>query len=302
MHQKPTNSFYRSKRSAIMMLLLAVVLLGGLLFPASHWAHQQTTGLRQRYNSKLSPVIMIPGSSATQNRFDDLVKILNSHGNKKHSLLKVKVYNDHRITYEGKIRPGDNEPIIVVGFENNKDGWENIQKQAYYFHLAFDQLSERYKFNNFKGIGHSNGGLIYATFLEKYFTDDDIVCKKLMTIASPFNFSEKSIAHKTQMLAYLIDHRQKLPADMTVYSLAGTESYESDGLVPEGSVRAGKYIFQKQVAHFTEITVTGEGSQHSDLPQNKQIVQYIQQYILDLDHGFGRPNGPNVADNDSHSN
>ncbi|MGL5688277.1 MAG: alpha/beta hydrolase, partial [Weissella cibaria] len=51
-------------------------------------------------------------------------------------------------------------------------------------------------------------------------------------------------------------------------------------IVPEESVEAGKYIFQKQVAHYTQITVTGDDAQHSDLPQNDQIVQLIQQNVL----------------------
>ena len=291
------------KRWFVFFLLLFIYLIWALGVPALHWTKGNVKNMRTRYNSILSPVIMIPGSSATQNRFDDLVHILNSKGNKKHSLLKVKVYNNGRITYDGKIHPGDNEPIIVVGFQNNKDGYSNIKKQAYFFHLAFNQLSDKYKFNNFKAIGHSNGGLIYTRFFEKYFDDDEVTCKKLMTIATPYNFSESSISHKTQMLADMIKDRQKIPEDMTVYSVAGTESYESDGRVPEGSVRADKYIYQNQVQHFTEITVTGSDAQHSDLPQNKQIVQMIQQYILDFNHGFRSPqqqgSGSNGGSNSS---
>jgi len=51
--------------------------------------------------------------------------------------------------------------------------------------------------------------------------------------------------------------------------------------VPYNSVNFGKYIFQDQVKHFTEITVTGANTAHSDLPQNKQIVSLIRQYLLD---------------------
>ena len=77
------------------------------------------------YNSKLSPIIMIPGSSATENRFDGLVRKLNQdRRGVKHSLLKVKVWNNGRITFEGNIRKNDSEPIIVIGFENNNDGYK----------------------------------------------------------------------------------------------------------------------------------------------------------------------------------
>lgn len=243
---------------------------------------------------------MIPGSSATENRFDSLVSLINKQSFKKHSLLKVKVWNSGKITYQGKINPKDNEPFIVVGFENNHDGYDNILKQAKMFNKAFTALTNRYDFNNFKGIGHSNGGLVYTAFLEKYFNEDDAQIKKLMTIGSPFNFAEKSTANKTQMLASFIKNKVNLPSNLIVYSVAGTQNYESDGLVPLDSVEAGKYVYQNQVKSFTEITVTGVDAQHSSLPQNKQIVSLITEYILDkhtLD-GKGKlsPN-PNQSDN-----
>lgn len=33
--------------------------------------------------------------------------------------------------------------------------------------------------------------------------------------------------------------------------------------------------------HFTQITVTGKDAQHSDLPQNDQIIELIDRYVLD---------------------
>jgi uncharacterized alpha/beta hydrolase family protein len=44
---------------------------------------------------------------------------------------------------------------------------------------------------------------------------------------------------------------------------------------------AGKYIYQGQVKHFTTISVSGSDAQHSDLPQNDQIIDLINRYILD---------------------
>lgn len=288
------------RRKNIASLLFSLLLILALAWPAYFWTKDNVANLTKWHNSKLSPIIMIPGSSATENRFDSLVSLINKQSFKKHSLLKVKVWNSGKITYQGKINPKDNEPFIVVGFENNHDGYDNILKQAMMFNKAFTALTNRYDFNNFKGIGHSNGGLVYTAFLEKYFNEDDAQIKKLMTIGSPFNFSEKSTANKTQMLASFIKNKVNLPSNLIVYSVAGTQNYESDGLVPLDSVEAGKYVYQNQVKSFTEITVTGVDAQHSSLPQNKQIVSLITEYILDkhtLD-GKGKlsPN-PNQSDN-----
>ena len=38
----------------------------------------------------------------------------------KHSLLKVKVWNDGHITYSGSIDAKDNEPVIVVGLKQQR--------------------------------------------------------------------------------------------------------------------------------------------------------------------------------------
>ncbi|WP_134992300.1 alpha/beta hydrolase, partial [Oenococcus oeni] len=63
--------------------------------------------------------------------------------------------------------------------------------------------------------------------------------------------------------------------------IAGTETYNDDGIVPIESVLLGKYVFQKNVHSYTQITVSGNDSEHSDLPTNPQIVQLIQRDILD---------------------
>ena len=235
-------------KGAIFFSGLILILTILLAIPTYRYTKKSSEQMARRYNSQLSPVIMIPGSSATENRFDGMVAQLNT------------------------------EPIIVVGFENNRDGYSNIKKQARMFNKCFEQLYERYEFNNCKCIGHSNGGLVWTCFLENYSKNYDVSFKKLMTIGSPYNFSEQSMKKKSQMLSDFIKYSYRLPDDLIVYSVAGTET---DGLVPEKSVEAGKYIFQGKVKSFTQITVTGNEAKHSDLPENRQIVDLIQKYMLD---------------------
>ncbi|MDE3752018.1 alpha/beta hydrolase [Pediococcus pentosaceus] len=268
------------KKWSIIFLIVSLIGIGILAWPSIQWMHKNVTAISKRHDSNMSPVIFIPGSSATQNRFDGLIDKLNDRRGKRHSLLKVTVHTNDRISYSGSIRPRDNEPFIVVGFENNKDGYSNIKKQAKWFSIAFNALAKKYQFNNFKAIGHSNGGLVYTMYLENYFNRDDISIKKLMTIGSPYNFSETSLSHKTQMLSDFIKQRKKIPKTLSVYSIIGTQNFDNDGIVPARSAEAGKYIYQGQAQHYTEITVTGNDAQHSDLPQNQQIINLIEQYIL----------------------
>ena len=273
-----------SKKTAMVITLVCLFLIG-LAVPSYSWTRKNVQKIEKFYNSKLSPIIMIPGSSATENRFDGLVTKLNQdHQGTKHSLLKVKVWNDGTITYSGSIDAKDNEPIIVIGFENNKDGYSNIKKQAKMVNQAFEALQEKYNFNNFKGLAHSNGGLIYTAFIENYLGDYDVDLKTLMTIGTPYNFTETNIKNKSEMLADFIKNREAIPTTLHMYSVAGTITYDSDELVPDASVSAGKYIYQNQAASYTEITVTGEDAQHSDLPTNDEVVALIKQHIESQDH------------------
>ncbi|MDT9605513.1 alpha/beta hydrolase [Lactobacillus johnsonii] len=264
-------------RYIFIAVIFAFILV--LAIPATSWSKSNATALQKRYESPLSPIIMIPGSSATVNRFDTLIQRINQIDHKNHSLLKVKVFNDGHITYAGSIRERDTQPFIVVGFENNHDGYSNIKKQARMFNQAFNQLTRRYNFNHFNGIGHSNGGLIYTAFLENYYRGQNVRINKLMTIGTPYNFAETR-SRQTEMLHDFIKNRNRIPDNLIMYSVAGTQNYVADGLVPVSSVEAGKYIYQGTAKSYTQITVTGRLAQHSALPQNNEVIELIQRYIL----------------------
>lgn len=78
--------------------------------------------------------------------------------------MKLTVQTDGTIKYSGSIAANDNEPFIVIGFANNRDGKANIDKQAVWLNTAFKALVKTYHFNHFYALGHSNGGLIWTLF------------------------------------------------------------------------------------------------------------------------------------------
>jgi len=261
--------------------LVGALLVLAIFLPSMTWMQHQIIQYKTKYKTPLDPTIMVPGSSASQNRFDALIKELRKETKTAHSVLKVKVAENGQLSYTGSIRRGDNQPFIVVAFENNRDGYANIVKQAQWLNLAVKDLVKTYHFNHFSTLGHSNGGLILSLFLERYLSQiKDVKVERLMTIATPYNMESDSTTTQTAILKELIQYRKQLPKSLTVYSVAGTENYSSDGTVPANSVNQGKYVFQNQVAHYTQITVTGDDTTHSALPQNKQIVLLIRQYLL----------------------
>lgn len=288
--RKPTS---KKGFRTIIFLFLILILVG---IPSYFSTKDNIATLAGRYNSPLSPIIMIPGSSARADRFEDLVGTINKKFDEHHSLLELTVHTDDTITYKGSIKNNDTRPFIVIGFSNNKDGYSNIKKQARWLSIAFDALKNRYKFNNFDAFGHSNGGLIWTYYFEHYFNDDSINVHRMMTVGSPYNFEEKDQTKKTQMLNDFIKYKNRLPKELTYYSIAGTKVYTDDGIVPIGSVEAGKYIFEGNVKHYTLITLTGSNAEHSDMIANPQFISLFHQYIINDRESMPQAKKPRKAE------
>ncbi|WP_294977259.1 alpha/beta hydrolase [uncultured Leuconostoc sp.] len=263
-------------RIILTLSLIFIVILG---IYGHHWVSQTSTHQSKIQNSRMTPVIFVPGSSATVNRFDNLLSTINASG-PTHSILKVKVNQNGELIYSGKINANDRQPFIVIGFQNNEDGYSNIKKQTKWLSNALYALQDRYHFRKFSAVGHSNGGLIWTNFFEQYFDSDDFSIPTLMTLGTPFNFSETSLQRRTEMLKDFIQSSNNLPSNLEMYSIAGTEDYTDDGIVPIQSVTAGKYIYQKKVKSYTQITVTGDNAQHSNLPDNPEVMKLIQTNII----------------------
>ncbi|MFD1392802.1 alpha/beta hydrolase [Lacticaseibacillus jixianensis] len=266
-------------RNGMLTCAIALGLLLGIGFPAYQWMHTSVNRARVVHRSPLRPIFLVPGSSASQNRFNALVFALNRQTTG-HSYVKLTVATDGTVKQSGRVAPRDNQPYIVVAFANNQDGYPNIKRQARWFDLAFTAMAKKYHFDRFSAIGHSNGGLVLTLFLEKYMNQADYSMQRLMTLGTPYNLEESQPQNRTQMLTDMVRLRQNLPPNLTVYSVAGSENYTSDGIVPLASVAAGKYVFQDQVAHYTMITLSGSNAQHSDLPQNQQTLDLIKHDLL----------------------
>lgn len=229
----------------------------------------------------IQPIIMIPGSSATENRFNKMVKKLNHGQHPHHSLIRIKVWNDGHMTYRGHLNRKDRKPIFVVGFQNNRNGYENIKMQAAMFNAAITVLREKYAFTSFKGLGHSNGGLVYTVFLQQYLANhSELEIEKLLTIGSPYNLNKKNLKHLVPMLDDFVANQGKLPKKLQHLSILGIFFRDGDGIVHKSSVEAGSLIYKGKIASHREIVIVGKDAHHSSLPQNEQVVDLIREFLL----------------------
>ena len=229
----------------------------------------------------IQPIIMIPGSSATENRFNKMVRMLNHGQYPHHSLIRIKVWNDSRMTYRGHLKRKDRNPIFVVGFQNNRDGYKNIKKQTAMFNAAITVLREKYSFTSFKGLGHSNGGLVYTVFLQQYLTEHaNLELEKLITIGSPYNLNKKEISDRVPMLDDFVANQEKLPKKLQHLSILGIFFRDGDGIVHRSSVEAGSLIYRGKITSYREVVITGKAAHHSSLPQNGQVIGLIREFLF----------------------
>ena len=76
----------RKKSRQILFSLIVVLIL--IALPTYFWMKHTNRYLALQEKSRMSPVIMVPGSSATKERFNQLINLLNKDTDKKHSVLK----------------------------------------------------------------------------------------------------------------------------------------------------------------------------------------------------------------------
>mgnify|MGYP002274854412 CR=1 FL=1 len=203
----------------------------------------------------IRPIIFVPGSSASIQRFNGTIRMLHRFSRKKQSLLKIKVNKDDSIEMEGRLNTKEPNPIIVIGFENNRDGYSNIKQQIESLKIALTYLLDHYHFTEFKAVGHSNGGLVLTGLLESGFLEKKkVTVTKLAIIGSPYLFNQEMY-------------------DDFIGSFAG----KSDGIVPLSSAQAANSIFDNQT--YTEVNLNGRKAHHSALPTNPDLVKQLSLFL-----------------------
>ncbi|PTV10492.1 acyltransferase, partial [Lactiplantibacillus plantarum] len=86
-----------SKKIIISIGLLCFLMT--LIFLSDKWTKQNISNLKIQRNSVTEPIVLVPGSNATQYRFDPLIRDINKREKTPHSLLRVLVHKNYTISY-----------------------------------------------------------------------------------------------------------------------------------------------------------------------------------------------------------
>ena len=102
---------------------------------------------------------------------------------KKAKSLKIKVNKDESIEMEEDWIERA-ESMIVIGFENNRDGYSNIKQQIESLR-PFTYLLDHYHFSEFKAVGHSNGGWFWLVYWKVAFWKKKATVSSLLLVVLP---------------------------------------------------------------------------------------------------------------------
>lgn len=272
------------KWNFIGIILLVVSLVTVLLFQKSLLAFAEKRVASKEPVQIETPTIMVPGTNGTVNRFDDLIDEVGTTG-----VLKVTVQTDGTVTSTGKLTTTTTHPIIVIGFEDSSD--ETLDKQGEWYQLALHYIQQSYTFAAYNYFGHSNGGLVITSYLENYQAASDPELIKLITLGTPYNdtsdqYNETGtklteIKETSSLLQGYLTNIARIPSTIQMLNIAGEiDQTSSDGIVPVTSVLAGRLIYAQSLASsYQEVLLTGDQTGHSDLVENKQMIQQMMNFF-----------------------
>lgn len=234
----------------------------------------------QREDQKQVPFILIPGTDADGDRFDtfmnDLMKKTGQRG-----ILKINVNTDGTTQCTSSLTKNSSHPFIVISFSDSSEN--GVVEQAKWTEIAMKKAHQLYSFKSYNALGHSNGGLVWTLFLENEAQTSDSQMQNLITIATPYNYLDenanpypnRAALIETDQLKQMIRKKSKIPHHLRMFSIAGNDENDSDGVVPLTSALASRKIYKNEVDSYTEKIFDGSDAQHNQLTENQEVIDYI---------------------------
>ena len=227
-----------------------------------------------------TPLIMVPGTYGTQNRFDEMLATLKKT-TPDLSVEKITVHTDGTLKVTGKIKKSSQHPVFVIAFEEAKDGIEAISQQAQWFQQALHSILDFYDFETYNFVGHSNGGLVFTEYLENLQTTDEPQVASMITLGTPYNdvVEEENQNYQSAKVTEWLDHYLVSSIRQTNFemiNIAGSlNNQATDGTVPLASVQMGAQIFQNKTEYQEKIV----SASHSNLTENEEVLTLLSKVI-----------------------
>lgn len=291
------------KNILIVFTVLAVFAVGfGFIFATHNAAEQKpqttdntvkktaTKDAVAKVKSIETPTLFLHGYSGTKNSMGHMMDRLARNGDATRSLV-LSVSPEGTVKATGDWDKFATKPLIQILFEDNKSSLTN---QTIWLQNVMRTLKSEYHIPTVNVVGHSMGGVDWASYLEEGSDRDDFpTVTKMVAIGAPFNglvigedgktaydLTENGPETQTERYKNFMTNKKALPAPLVVLNIAGDvqDGTKSDTSVSLASALSGKFIFDR-VASYKELVFTGSKAQHSKLHENKEVDKAVKQFL-----------------------
>lgn len=245
--------------------------------------------------SKTTPTFFLHGWGSSINAEKQMTNAAKKAG-VTNTIITVIVDKSGKVKIDGDIPENAQNPIIMVGFENNKN--IDFKQDATYAYDAITTVSKKYGFKKMNLVAHSMGNMAIMYLLLDYGNKQDLPkLQKQVDIAGHFNgingmdnmypMSNSPLDSQGKPLRMSKEYkefmklRQTYPKNAEVLNIFGDvqDGTKSDGPVPVVSARSLRYLVSPRAKSYQELLIKGKMGQHSQLHENKQVDKAIIRFL-----------------------
>lgn len=242
---------------------------------------------------KSTPTIFLHGWGSSVNAEHQMTSAIKEAG-VSNSVTQAIVDSSGKVTLVGSIAANAKNPLIEVGFKNNRN--TDYHEDALWLKNVIIELQKNYKIKSIKLVGHSMGNMAIAYYLLENSNSNLPKLKKQVDIAGHFNGiiargdkpnqvsldSNGKPDHLDKNYKELLSLREKYPnKQVKVLNIFGdkNDGTHSDGSVTNASSQSLRYLLDSRPISYQEKKIKGENGQHSQLHENKEVDQILIHFL-----------------------
>lgn len=274
---------------------LMLISLTGIVY-----LYHQTNQIVKNYRMSSTPTIFMHGWASSLRAEQALIKTPAEQQIVTEEMI-IHIDRHNQLKVQGHLTGQDNNPIILVQFDNNRVG-EVRYAQGLYRIVKY--LQNKYDITEFNAVGHSMGAYAWAYYSMHWGANPRLPqINKMALLAGPYNgilnkghrnqpttgklaklWTDKPHGNQLQEdgrpkvihdeYQALLRYRNDFPRDTRVLNIYGNlkDGTQSDGLVTVQSVKSLRYLVANNAKSYQEFVVNGDIGQHSRLHTDNPVV------------------------------
>lgn len=284
----------KSKLTKLGSILIAVIILVCITMLSGCQSNQQRHSKVKQNDHNHVATLFMHGYGGSDNSEKFMVNQAVKKGVTK-DVITARVSNNGDVNFVGFLDKHAKNPIIKIVFENNQNG--NFNENAQWIKNVLTQLKSKYGISKFNFVAHSMGNMSFAYYMHNYGNDNQLPqLQKEVNIAGTYNgvlnlnekVNEISVDKSGKPSKMNEDFKKLLSLkevyknkNIDVLNIYGDlqDGSHSDGRVSNSSSKSLKYILGDSPRSYKEIKFNGEGAQHSQLHENKNVANTIIQFL-----------------------